>query len=131
MYAGGNAIDTAVNYRGGESETILDEVLAGRRGRFVLTTKYTVTGDATDPNAGGNHGKYTRLDGPAAAARLSADFLSARDRVRRQLPEARRAAARLTAQPPAPAAARRTAAPPSGPIGPQVGECLYMAGCRA
>lgn len=55
--AGGNAVDTAVNYCGGESESILGELLEGRRDRFVLSTKYTMTRDGSDPNAGGNHRK--------------------------------------------------------------------------
>ena len=41
--AGGNVIDTAVNYRDGASEEILGEVLRGRRDRFVVVTKYGVS----------------------------------------------------------------------------------------
>src|SRR5581483_7642555 len=55
--AGGNFIDTAVNYRGGASEEILGNLLGERRDRFVLATKYTVTRDGSDPNAAGNHRK--------------------------------------------------------------------------
>ncbi|MFD9030287.1 aldo/keto reductase [Streptomyces sp. NPDC059567] len=73
--AGGNAIDTAVNYRGGESERILGEVLAGRRDRFVLATKYTVTRDATDPNAGGNHRKNLVLSLETSLKRLRTDYI--------------------------------------------------------
>src|SRR6266436_3016339 len=47
--SGGNVIDTAINYRGGASEEILGELLAGRRDRFVLSTKYTVSRDQSDP----------------------------------------------------------------------------------
>ena len=43
--AGGNVIDTAINYRGGASEEILGGLLAGRRDQFVLATKYTVSRD--------------------------------------------------------------------------------------
>jgi aryl-alcohol dehydrogenase-like predicted oxidoreductase len=43
--AGGNIVDTAINYRGGASEEILGKLLAGRRDRFVVATKYTVTRD--------------------------------------------------------------------------------------
>ena len=50
--AGGNVIDTAINYRGGASEEILGELLAGRRDRFVLATKYTVSRDRDDPERG-------------------------------------------------------------------------------
>jgi aryl-alcohol dehydrogenase-like predicted oxidoreductase len=49
--AGGNVIDTAINYRGGASEEIVGELLAGRRDRFVLATKHTVSRDRDDPNA--------------------------------------------------------------------------------
>ncbi|WP_189244032.1 aldo/keto reductase, partial [Planobispora rosea] len=34
--AGGNVVDTAINYRGGQSEAVLGELLEGRRDRFVL-----------------------------------------------------------------------------------------------
>src|SRR5712672_1746794 len=43
--AGGNVIDTADVYTNGTSETILGELLKGRRDRFVLATKFT---DQTD-----------------------------------------------------------------------------------
>jgi predicted aldo/keto reductase-like oxidoreductase len=35
--AGGNVVDTAINYRGGQSEEILAHLLLGRRDRFVLS----------------------------------------------------------------------------------------------
>ena len=53
LEAGGNVVDTAINYREGASEEILGELLAGRRDRFVVATKYTVTRDPADPNGGG------------------------------------------------------------------------------
>src|SRR5947209_14827979 len=52
---GGNFVDTASNYTDGESEDLLGELLGDRRERVVLATKYTLTGQADDPNAGGNH----------------------------------------------------------------------------
>jgi aryl-alcohol dehydrogenase-like predicted oxidoreductase len=55
--AGGNVIDTAVNYRGGDSEAFVGELLEGRRDRFVVSTKYTVARDPSDPNTAGNHRK--------------------------------------------------------------------------
>src|SRR3712207_3235864 len=55
--AGGNVLDTAPFYRDGESERILGELLHGRRDRFVVGTKYTVSRDGTDPNAAGSHRK--------------------------------------------------------------------------
>ncbi|TSB22450.1 aldo/keto reductase [Streptomyces sp. NBC_01525] len=55
--AGGNFIDTANNYSGSGSETLLGELLEGRRDRFVLATKYTCGTRPGDPNAAGNHRK--------------------------------------------------------------------------
>ena len=73
--AGGNVIDTAINYRGGASEEILGELLQGRRDRFVLSTKYTVTRDAGDPNAAGNHRKNLRLSLETSLRRLRTDYI--------------------------------------------------------
>jgi aryl-alcohol dehydrogenase-like predicted oxidoreductase len=73
--AGGNVIDTAINYRGGASEEILGELLDGRRDRFVLGTKYTVTRDRDDPNAAGNHRKNLRLSLETSLRRLRTDYI--------------------------------------------------------
>src|SRR5258708_1219729 len=59
--AGGNVVDTAINYRNGESESFVGELLVGRRDRFVVATKYTVSPDRTDPDASGNHRKNFML----------------------------------------------------------------------
>jgi aryl-alcohol dehydrogenase-like predicted oxidoreductase len=55
--AGGNFIDTASNYTDGTSERLVGEFAGHTRDRFVLATKYTLTLDPSDPNAGGNHRK--------------------------------------------------------------------------
>ena len=73
--AGGNVIDTAINYRGGASEEILGELLTGRRDRFVLATKYTVSRDRDDPNGAGNHRKNLRLSLDTSLRRLRTDYL--------------------------------------------------------
>lgn len=73
--AGGNVIDTAVNYRGGESERIVGELLKGRRDRFVLSTKYTVSRDGADPNAAGNHRKNLALSLETSLRRLGTDYI--------------------------------------------------------
>ena len=73
--AGGNVIDTAINYRGGESETIVGELLVGRRDRFVVGTKYTVSRDRTDPNGAGNHRKNVRLSLEMSLRRLQSDYI--------------------------------------------------------
>ncbi|MEV6031083.1 aldo/keto reductase [Nonomuraea sp. NPDC052116] len=73
--AGGNVVDTAINYRGGASETIVGELLEGRRDRFVLSTKYTVSRDGADPNAAGNHRKNLRLSLETSLRRLRTDYV--------------------------------------------------------
>jgi aryl-alcohol dehydrogenase-like predicted oxidoreductase len=73
--AGGNIVDTAINYRAGASEEILGELLAGRRDRFVVATKYTVTRDPDDPNGGGNHRKNLRLSLETSLRRLHTDHV--------------------------------------------------------
>jgi aryl-alcohol dehydrogenase-like predicted oxidoreductase len=73
--AGGNAIDTAINYRAGASEEILGELLEGRRDRFVLASKYTVSRDPDDPNAAGNHRKNLRASLETSLRRLRTDHL--------------------------------------------------------
>ncbi|WP_370326052.1 aldo/keto reductase [Euzebya sp.] len=55
LEAGGNVVDTAINYTDGASERIVGELLEGRRDRVVLSTKYTLSTDGADPNAAGNH----------------------------------------------------------------------------
>jgi aryl-alcohol dehydrogenase-like predicted oxidoreductase len=73
--AGGNVIDTAVNYRDGASEEIVGEVLAGRRDRFVLCTKYGVSRDRANPNAAGAHRKNLRLSLETSLRRLRTDYI--------------------------------------------------------
>jgi aryl-alcohol dehydrogenase-like predicted oxidoreductase len=73
--AGGNAIDTAVNYRNGLSEEYLGELLAGRREQFVLGSKYTATRDKNDPNGGGNARKNLRASLETSLRRLGTDYL--------------------------------------------------------
>jgi len=73
--AGGNAIDTAINYRDGRSEEILGELLAGRRESFVLSTKYTTSRDVNDANAGGNARKNLRHSLETSLRRLRTDYL--------------------------------------------------------
>jgi hypothetical protein len=93
----GNVLDTAINYRGGASEEILGALLDGRRDRFVLSTKYTVSRDPTDPNAADNHRKNLVLSletslGRSAPAPVPHDVhaghdaLGARRRRRRRRP---------------------------------------------
>nr|CEL13856.1 aldo/keto reductase [Kibdelosporangium sp. MJ126-NF4]CTQ88224.1 aldo/keto reductase [Kibdelosporangium sp. MJ126-NF4] len=71
--AGGNVIDTASAY--GESESILGELLAEDRDRFVLATKYTLSRDQDDPNASGNHRKNMVLTLERSLRRLRTDYI--------------------------------------------------------
>ncbi|GIH12804.1 aldo/keto reductase [Rugosimonospora africana] len=73
--AGGNTIDTAINYRDGASEEILGQLLVGRRESFVLGSKYTVSRDRTDPNAAGNARKNLRASLETSLRRLKTDYL--------------------------------------------------------
>lgn len=73
--AGGNTIDTAVNYRDGDSERAVGEILGDRRDRLVLCTKYTVTRDGSDPNASGNSRKNLRLSLDTSLRRLKTDHI--------------------------------------------------------
>ena len=73
--AGGNVIDTAINYRGGQSEEIVGQLLEGRRDRFVLSTKYTVSRDRDDPNAAGSHRKNLRASLETSLRRLRTDYI--------------------------------------------------------
>ena len=73
--AGGNVIDTAVTYRGGDSEAILGEVLRHRRDRVVVCTKYAVTRDGSDPNASGAGRKNLRLSLETSLRRLATDHI--------------------------------------------------------
>ncbi|SDC43067.1 aldo/keto reductase [Actinokineospora iranica] len=71
--AGGNVIDTANAYR--DSEAIVGEIIAGRRDRFVLATKYTMSRDGSDPNAAGNHRKNLVLSLESSLRLLRTDYI--------------------------------------------------------
>lgn len=71
--AGGNLIDTANSYGDGASESILGNILAGRRDRFVLSTKYTIQTDPTDPNSAGSSRKSLISSLEASLRRLRTD----------------------------------------------------------
>src|SRR5260370_39069287 len=73
--AGGNVIDTADVYTNGTSETIVGELLKGRRDRFVLATKFTNQTDPADPNSAGNHRKKLVTSIEASLRRLQTDHI--------------------------------------------------------
>lgn len=75
--AGGNFIDTAVNYTDGSSEAFVGEfVKAAGREQFVVATKYTLTKpNSTDPNSAGNSRKNMRQSVERSLKRLQTDYI--------------------------------------------------------
>lgn len=74
--AGGNFIDTSVNYTNGTSETFLGDFIHTDREHFVVATKYSLTKpDSTDPNSGGNSRKNMRQSVERSLKRLQTDYI--------------------------------------------------------
>jgi aryl-alcohol dehydrogenase-like predicted oxidoreductase len=73
--AGGNFVDTAVNYCGGMSERYIGELIAGERDRYVVATKYTAFIRPGDPNSGGNHRKSMIQALESSLSRLNTDYI--------------------------------------------------------
>ena len=75
--AGGNFIDTADGYQGGQSEQLCGKFINERklRDQIVLATKFTFNGSPGNPNSGGNGRKniYRAID--ASLRRLNTDFV--------------------------------------------------------
>ena len=72
---GGNFIDSANIYTDGSSETFLGKLLEGKRDRFVLATKYSLTTDPKNPNAGGNHRRSMITAVEDSLKRLKTDYI--------------------------------------------------------
>lgn len=75
---GGNLIDTADHYAGGESERMLGRLIAerGARDRLVVASKYSLgSGDGAGPNAVGNGRKTMMTSLDASLKRLGTDYL--------------------------------------------------------
>jgi aryl-alcohol dehydrogenase-like predicted oxidoreductase len=73
--SGGNFIDTANVYQNGSSEKYVGELIASDRGKFVLSTKYTLTKNPNDPNAGGSHRKSLYQSVEASLRRLNTTYI--------------------------------------------------------
>jgi aryl-alcohol dehydrogenase-like predicted oxidoreductase len=73
---GGNFIDSANMYTGGESEKIVGRLVAADRERFVVATKYAnaVPGSG-NPNAAGMHRKSLVQSLDASLKRLGVDYI--------------------------------------------------------
>ena len=74
--AGGNFIDTANMYTGGESEKIVGRLVAGDRDRFVVATKYAnAIPGKEDANAAGIHRKSLTQSLDTSLKRLGLDYI--------------------------------------------------------
>ena len=73
--AGGNCIDTANHYTEGISEKYVGEFTASERQRYVISTKYTLSGRPDDPNGGGNHRKSLVQSLEGSLKRLGTDYI--------------------------------------------------------
>ena len=73
--AGGNFLDTANKYHGGETEEIVGRWLGAQRDRMVVATKYTLSMDHGDPNASGNQRKNLVRAVEGSLRRLDTDYI--------------------------------------------------------
>ena len=74
--AGGNFIDTAINYTGGQSEAVLGELLKADREHFVVATKFAGNAlDSTELNQAGNSRKNMRYSVEKSLKRLQTDYI--------------------------------------------------------
>jgi aryl-alcohol dehydrogenase-like predicted oxidoreductase len=76
--AGGNFIDTSINYTEGSSEKLIGRFIQGRRDEFVIATKYTLrenTASRSDPNYGGNNRKNMQRSIETSLRRLQTDYI--------------------------------------------------------
>lgn len=75
--AGGNFVDTADVYAGGESERLVGQFIADRqlRDQVVLATKYSFNTGKGNPHAGGNGRKHVRQALEASLGRLGTEYI--------------------------------------------------------
>lgn len=73
--AGGNFIDTSINYQNGASEKFIGEFVESERDSFVIATKYSFSRRATDPNASGNARKNMMASVETSLKRLRTDHV--------------------------------------------------------
>ncbi len=72
---GGNFVDTANVYTNGQSEEALGVTMGNRRGKIVLSTKYTLARESGNPNAAGSHRKNLRESLDESLRRLNTDYI--------------------------------------------------------
>jgi aryl-alcohol dehydrogenase-like predicted oxidoreductase len=73
--AGGNFVDTADAYTGGDSESFVGEFTRGKRDRVVVSTKVSYSLDPSNPNAGGNGRKHILSAVEGSLKRLNTDYI--------------------------------------------------------
>ena len=73
--AGGNFLDTAINYNKGTSEQYLGEFVKGSRERYVIATKFSFGTREGDPNSGGNHRKNIIQSVDESLRRLGLEYI--------------------------------------------------------
>lgn len=73
--AGGNFLDTANKYHGGQTERIVGKWLEARRHEMVVATKYTLAMDHEDVNTAGNHRKNLSRSVESSLRRLRTDYI--------------------------------------------------------
>jgi aryl-alcohol dehydrogenase-like predicted oxidoreductase len=73
--AGGNFVDTANIYAQGRSEEILGRLIARERQQVVVASKYSMSTDPQDFNAGGNSRKNLQQALETSLRRLGTDYL--------------------------------------------------------
>ena len=73
--AGVNFIDTADSYAKGGSESMVGNLIAKRRDRWVLATKVQNAMVTKDPNSGGGGRKWITFEINASLARLKTDYV--------------------------------------------------------
>ena len=75
LEAGGNFIDTSVNYTYGTSEQFLGEFIQPERDHLVIATKYSLSRDWDDPNGGGNSRKNMMVSVETSLKRLNTEAI--------------------------------------------------------
>jgi aryl-alcohol dehydrogenase-like predicted oxidoreductase len=73
--AGGNFVDTSINYTDGSSEKFLGDFIAADRDHFVVATKCSLSTRKDDPNAGGNGRKNMVQSLNTSLKRLKSDYV--------------------------------------------------------
>lgn len=73
--AGINFIDTADSYARGGSESMVGQLIAKHRERWVVATKFQNAMDAKDPNSGGGGRKWIAYEIDRSLDRLKTDYI--------------------------------------------------------